>query len=114
MTLLTEAILSFGLLTVPNNTLVIVLLNLLSIQLCVWNSDGWEKQKSKFLPIPPGRTSTGQSDTRVQFHQDQTHFLVVHETQLAIYETTKLDCVKQVLFFFNYIHFDSVFQFLMI
>ncbi|KAL6334754.1 hypothetical protein AAG906_021413 [Vitis piasezkii] len=64
-------------------------------QLCVWSSDGWEKQKSRFLQVPAGRTSTGQSDTRVQFHQDQTHFLVVHETQLAIYEATKLDCVKQ-------------------
>lgn len=64
-------------------------------QLCVWNSDGWEKQKSKFLQVPPGRTLSAQSDTRVQFHQDQVHFLVVHETQLAIYETTKLECVKQ-------------------
>ncbi|TXG69424.1 hypothetical protein EZV62_004359 [Acer yangbiense] len=64
-------------------------------QLCVWNSDGWEKQKNRFLQIPAGRTPTAQSDTRVQFHQDQIHFLVVHETQLAIFETTKLDCVKQ-------------------
>ncbi|GAV60959.1 WD40 domain-containing protein [Cephalotus follicularis] len=64
-------------------------------QLCVWNSDGWEKQKSRFLQVPAGRTPTVQSDTRVQFHQDQVHFLVVHETQLAIYETTKLECVKQ-------------------
>lgn len=64
-------------------------------QLCVWSSDGWEKQKNKFLQIPNGRTLTAQSDTRVQFHQDQIHFLVVHETQLAIFETAKLDCVKQ-------------------
>ncbi|XP_061946486.1 protein TOPLESS-like isoform X2 [Populus nigra] len=64
-------------------------------QLCVWNSDGWEKQKARFLQVPAGRTPTAQSDTRVQFHQDQIHFLVVHETQLAIYETTKLECVKQ-------------------
>ncbi|KAG2729392.1 hypothetical protein I3760_01G247600 [Carya illinoinensis] len=63
-------------------------------QLCVWSSDGWEKQKTRFLQLPPGRTP-GQSDTRVQFHQDQIHFLVAHETQLAIYETTKLECVKQ-------------------
>lgn len=81
----------------------------------MWSSDGWEKQKSRFLQVPAGRTSTGQSDTRVQFHQDQTHFLVVHETQLAIYEATKLDCVKQVLFFSNHIHSSaSCFQFLMI
>ncbi|KAI8529420.1 hypothetical protein RHMOL_Rhmol12G0223700 [Rhododendron molle] len=64
-------------------------------QLYVWNSDTWEKQKTRFLQIPGGRTPTTQSDTRVQFHQDQTHFLVVHETQLSIYEATKLDCVKQ-------------------
>ncbi|KAH9715467.1 protein TOPLESS [Citrus sinensis] len=64
-------------------------------QLCVWSSDGWEKQKNRFLQIPTGRTPTAQSDTRVQFHQDQIHFLVVHETQLAIFETTKLECVKQ-------------------
>ncbi|KAL9387989.1 hypothetical protein Peur_021113 [Populus x canadensis] len=66
-------------------------------QLCVWNSDGWEKQKTRFLQVPTGRTTTAQSDTRVQFHQDQIHFLVVHETQLAIFETTKLECVKQWL-----------------
>ncbi|KAJ6706526.1 TOPLESS-RELATED PROTEIN 1-RELATED [Salix purpurea] len=66
-------------------------------QLCVWNSDGWEKQKTRFLLVQTGRTTTAQSDTRVQFHQDQIHFLVVHETQLAIYETTKLECVKQWL-----------------
>jgi WD40 repeat protein len=64
-------------------------------QLCVWNTDGWEKQKSKVLQIPQGRSTSSLSDTRVQFHQDQVHFLVVHETQLAIYETTKLECMKQ-------------------
>ncbi|OAY36934.1 topless-related protein 1 [Manihot esculenta] len=64
-------------------------------QLCVWNSDGWEKQKTRFLQVPPGRTTTGQSDTRVQFHQDQIQFLVVHDTQLAMYEATKLECTKQ-------------------
>ncbi|KAH9626648.1 hypothetical protein KSS87_004649 [Heliosperma pusillum] len=64
-------------------------------QICVWSSDGWEKQRSKFLQLPQGRTPRSLSDTRVQFHQDQTHFLVVHETQLAIFETKQLDCVKQ-------------------
>ncbi|XP_010539522.1 PREDICTED: protein TOPLESS-like [Tarenaya hassleriana] len=65
-------------------------------QICVWNTDGWEKQKSKVLQLPLGRTvATAPSDTCVQFHQDHVHFLVVHETQLAIYETTKLECVKQ-------------------
>ncbi|CAN6449920.1 unnamed protein product [Victoria cruziana] len=64
-------------------------------QLCVWSTDGWEKQKSRTLQVPAGRTPNALADTRVQFHQDQTHFLVVHETQIAIYETTKLECVKQ-------------------
>ncbi|KVH98059.1 CTLH, C-terminal LisH motif-containing protein [Cynara cardunculus var. scolymus] len=64
-------------------------------EICVWSSDGWEKQKAKYLQLPPGRTTAAQSDTRVQFHHDQIHFLVVHETQLAIYETSKLECVKQ-------------------
>ncbi|XP_042494873.1 protein TOPLESS-like [Macadamia integrifolia] len=64
-------------------------------QICVWNSEGWEKQKSKFLQLPSGRAPMALSDTRVQFHQDQVHFLVVHESQLAIFETTKLECVKQ-------------------
>ncbi|KAJ6829013.1 protein TPR3-like isoform X4 [Iris pallida] len=64
-------------------------------QLCVWGTDGWDKQKIKALQIPPGRTPNAISDTRVQFHQDQIHFLVVHETQIAIYETNKLECVKQ-------------------
>ncbi|KAG0495779.1 hypothetical protein HPP92_000448 [Vanilla planifolia] len=64
-------------------------------QLCVWSTDGWEKLRSRFLQIPPGSTATALSDTRVQFHQDQIHFLVVHETQIAIYETNKLECLKQ-------------------
>ncbi|XP_058728883.1 topless-related protein 1-like isoform X2 [Vicia villosa] len=64
-------------------------------QICVWNTDGWEKQKTRFLQLPPGRTPSAQSDTRVQFHQDQIQFLVVHETQLAIFEASKLECQKQ-------------------
>jgi hypothetical protein len=65
-------------------------------QLCVWSMDGWEKQASKFLQIPSGRVSSTLAQTRVQFHQDQTHVLAVHETQIAIYEAPKLECLKQV------------------
>ncbi|XP_074563164.1 protein TPR3-like [Curcuma longa] len=64
-------------------------------QLCVFGTDGWEKQRSRSLQIPAGRTPAAIVDTRVQFHQDQIHFLAVHETQIALYETTKLECVKQ-------------------
>ncbi|CAN0897774.1 Topless-related protein 4 [Linum grandiflorum] len=61
-------------------------------QLCVWNIDGWEKQVSKMLQIPSGHRA---SDTRVQFHIDQTHLLAVHKTQIALYEAPKLECLGQ-------------------
>ncbi|KDP33561.1 hypothetical protein JCGZ_07132 [Jatropha curcas] len=64
-------------------------------QIIVWSSDKWEKQKNTFVKIPAGRTPAGMSNTQVQIHLDQIHLLVVHETQLAIYETTKLECTKQ-------------------
>lgn len=67
-------------------------------QLCVWSSVGWEMQKSRFLQLPTRRLPEAPSETRVQFHLDQIHFLVIHETQLALYETTKLECTQQVLF----------------
>ena len=63
-------------------------------QIIAWSSDNWERQNSTFLQTPAGRT--GMSDTQVQFHQDQTHFLVVHETQLSIYEASKLERILQV------------------
>ncbi|XP_077237920.1 topless-related protein 1-like [Tasmannia lanceolata] len=64
-------------------------------QICVWGTDGWERQSSKFLQIPTGRVPAPLAETRVQFHQDQTRFLVVHETQIAIYEAPRLECLKQ-------------------
>nr|GEW41782.1 topless-related protein 4-like isoform X1 [Tanacetum cinerariifolium] len=63
--------------------------------LCVWNMNGYEKQTSKQLHIPGGRVAARSADTRVQFHQDQTHLLVVHETQIAIFEAPRLECLKQ-------------------
>uniref|UniRef100_A0A6M2EHW5 CTLH domain-containing protein n=1 Tax=Populus davidiana TaxID=266767 RepID=A0A6M2EHW5_9ROSI len=64
-------------------------------QLCVWSTDAWEKQASKFLQIPSGRAAPSLADTRVQFHLDQIHLLAVHETQIAIFEAPKLECQKQ-------------------
>ncbi|KAK1394935.1 hypothetical protein POM88_013991 [Heracleum sosnowskyi] len=64
-------------------------------QLCIWNTDGWEKQTTRQLQIPTGRAAAPLTDTRVQFHQDQTHLIAVHETQIAIYEAPKLECLKQ-------------------
>lgn len=62
----------------------------------MWSTDGWEKQTIKQLQIPGGRVPAAHADTHVQFHQDQTHLLVVHESQIAIFEAPKLDCLKQV------------------
>ncbi|MBA0693730.1 hypothetical protein Goari_004081, partial [Gossypium aridum] len=62
--------------------------------LCVWSTDGWEKQASKFLQIPNGRAASPHAETRVQFHLDQIHLLAVHETQIAIFEAPKLECLK--------------------
>lgn len=62
----------------------------------MWSTDAWEKQTNKYLQIPAGRSAAPLADTRVQFHQDQTHLLAVHETQIAIYEAPKLECLKQV------------------
>lgn len=64
-------------------------------QLCVWSTNGWEKQASKFLQIPSGKASNPLAPTRVQFHHDQTHVLAVHETQVAIYEAPKLEGLRQ-------------------
>lgn len=62
----------------------------------MWGTDGWEKQINKQLQIPGGRVPAPFADTRVQFHQDQTHLLVVHKTQIAIFVAPTLDCLKQV------------------
>ena len=64
-------------------------------QLCVWSMDGWEKQASKQIQIPSGHSPNPLAHTRVQFHQDQIHVLVVHASQLAIYEAPKLENMKQ-------------------
>ncbi|KAL6296689.1 hypothetical protein ACE6H2_004831 [Prunus campanulata] len=64
-------------------------------QLIAWNSDKWERQKNCFLQIPAGRTPAAMFETQLQYHKDQIHFLVIHETQLAVYETSKLECEKQ-------------------
>ncbi|KAG2581778.1 hypothetical protein PVAP13_6KG064200 [Panicum virgatum] len=62
-------------------------------QLCVWSIDGWEKKKSRYIQPPANRSGTLVGDTRVQFHNDQTHLLVVHESQLAIYDGN-LECLR--------------------
>ncbi|XP_031269555.1 topless-related protein 3 isoform X1 [Pistacia vera] len=62
-------------------------------QLCVWSIDTWEKRKSIAIQLPAGKAPNG--DTRVQFHTDQIRMLVVHETQLAIYDASKMERIRQ-------------------
>lgn len=62
-------------------------------QICMWITEGWDKKKSRFIQTPAGRAGPLIGDTRVQYHNDQQHLLVVHETQLSIYDS-KLDCLR--------------------
>ncbi|KAL1545997.1 Topless-related protein 3 [Salvia divinorum] len=62
-------------------------------QLCIWSIDTWEKRKTVPIQLPAGKAPTG--DTRVQFHSDQVRLLVAHETQLAIYDASKMERIRQ-------------------
>ncbi|XP_020598905.1 protein TPR2-like isoform X2 [Phalaenopsis equestris] len=61
-------------------------------QICMWSIDGWDKKKARYIQTPAGHESPLAGDTRVQFHNDQ-HLLVVHETQLSIYDS-QLECLR--------------------
>ncbi|KAL5996259.1 hypothetical protein ACLOJK_026333 [Asimina triloba] len=63
------------------------------LQLCLWNTDTWEKRRSIMIQMPTGKAPAG--DTRVQFHTDQNRLLVFHETQLAIYDASKMERIRQ-------------------
>ncbi|KAK6913734.1 WD40 repeat [Dillenia turbinata] len=62
-------------------------------QICFWNTDSWDKKKSITIQLPAGKAPSG--DTRVQFHSDQIRLLVCHETQLAVYDASKMDRIRQ-------------------
>ncbi|KAL2612905.1 hypothetical protein R1flu_024597 [Riccia fluitans] len=77
-----------------SNSLNVLVSSGADAQLCVWGTDGWEKRKAKFIQTQPGRAPPPVGDTRVQFHNDQIRLLVVHETQLAIYDAAKLERLR--------------------
>ncbi|KAM3397271.1 protein TOPLESS-RELATED PROTEIN 2 isoform X1 [Capsicum galapagoense] len=62
-------------------------------QLCIWSVDGWDKKKARPIQAPPGHQAPLVGETRVQFHNDQSHVLVVHESQIGIYDTL-LECQR--------------------
>lgn len=76
-----------------SNSLHVLVSSGADAQLCVWANDTWEKKKSVAIQMPAGKTPSG--DTRVQFNSDQTCLLVVHETQLAIYDASKMERIYQ-------------------
>ncbi|XP_039166146.1 protein TPR3 [Eucalyptus grandis] len=78
-----------------SNVLNVLVSSSADSQLCVWSTDGWEKQASKFLQMPTGQGAAPFADTRVQFHVDQIHLLVVHEIQIATCKAPELECLKQ-------------------
>ncbi|XP_066367885.1 disease resistance protein Pik-2-like [Miscanthus floridulus] len=61
-------------------------------QLCVWSIGGWEKKKSRYIKHPSNGSGALVGDTMVQFHYDGMHLLVVHGSQLAIYDW-QLECL---------------------
>ncbi|KAL7602138.1 hypothetical protein Lser_V15G22927 [Lactuca serriola] len=64
-------------------------------QLCMWDITGaWNwKKKSRSIQSPPGHPSSLVGETKVQFHNDQRHILVVHQSQIAIYDD-QLECLR--------------------
>ncbi|XP_021887756.1 protein TPR3-like [Carica papaya] len=66
-------------------------------QIILWSTEKWEKRKSCPLQLPAGRatTSAANSGARLQYNFDQVHVLASNETQISIYDTIKLQCVKQ-------------------
>ncbi|CAL9112407.1 unnamed protein product [Musa textilis] len=61
-------------------------------QLCMWSIDGWEKKMARFVRAPASHAAPLAGDTKVQFHKNHPHLLVVHESQLSIYDG-KLECM---------------------
>ncbi|KAJ8490434.1 hypothetical protein OPV22_012155 [Ensete ventricosum] len=68
-------------------------------QLCMWSIDGWEKKMSRFIQAPAAAAAAAAAapplagDTKVEFHKNHPHLLVVHETLLSIYDGKKLECL---------------------
>ncbi|KAI9191149.1 hypothetical protein LWI28_004311 [Acer negundo] len=65
------------------------------VEMILWRTDKWERMKSTALKLPTGKTVGVMSNTQVQFHNNQRHFLAVNEIQLAIYNAMKLERLNQ-------------------
>ncbi|KAG4389307.1 hypothetical protein GLYMA_06G066200v4 [Glycine max] len=67
----------------------------INAQIFVWNTNGWEKQKDGYLQIHGQKVPEILSDTHIQFHPYQRHFLAVRSNYLAMHEATELKCCNQ-------------------
>ena len=67
------------------------------LQIFVWNTNEWKKQKDGSLQIHGQKVPEVLSDTHIQFHPYQRHFLAVRSNYLAMYEAIELKCCNQVL-----------------
>ncbi|CAK9136065.1 unnamed protein product [Ilex paraguariensis] len=75
-----------------SQTLNVLVSSAADAQLCMWNIEGWEKRKARPIQAPPGQPSPLVGETKVQFHNDQSHLLVAHESQISVYDS-QLECL---------------------
>ncbi|OQU77448.1 hypothetical protein SORBI_3009G049800 [Sorghum bicolor] len=61
-------------------------------QLCVWGLEDGEMVTSRYIRPPSNLSGALVGDTMIQFHYDEIHLLVVHESQLSIYDW-QLECL---------------------
>ncbi|RDX70840.1 Topless-related protein 1, partial [Mucuna pruriens] len=80
----------------------------INAQIFVWNTNEWEKENDRYLQIHGQKAPEVISETHIQFHRDQKHFLAVCGNHLAIYEAPDLRCVNQVHSSFPNVFFFSL------
>ncbi|CDP16119.1 unnamed protein product [Coffea canephora] len=79
-----------------SNSLKVLVSAAVDSQIIVWDTIAWEKKKSISMQISVGWWLPSEtSETVIQFHKDQLHFLAIHETQLAMYESRSLERIRQ-------------------
>nr|XP_027072066.1 topless-related protein 1-like [Coffea arabica] len=79
-----------------SNSLKVLVSAAVDSQIIVWDTITWEKKKSISMQISVGWWLPSEtSETVIQFHKDQLHFLAIHETQLAMYESRSLERIRQ-------------------
>nr|GMD78209.1 protein TPR2-like isoform X2 [Ipomoea batatas] len=69
------------------------LFNMMTFKLCIWNIDGWKRKRQGSYRHLRDTLLPWLEKARVQFHNDQSHILVVHESHNAIYDT-QLECLR--------------------